>query len=201
MWHTFGSSGEPDDEMWRRTSPPDNEIPIAVPLDVVLARTDEAAIALLGLQVHTTGLSFDLAVRVRSSGRGGRELTELLFEHRRAEGGMLLGLQFADGRRATNIGGSGPVGGVVLHGGGGGGGDRSVDQSWWLSPLPPDGPLVLVVACAALGIEETRTEIDGSAIQRAATDVVVLWPWTPPEPPEPPYPPPDVPPGSWFAGA
>ena len=60
----------------------------------------------------------------------------------------------------------------------------------------------MVVRCAALGIEETATVLNGTAIRRAAEDVVVLWPWTPPDPgpPESP-PPPDLPPDSWFAGS
>jgi hypothetical protein len=89
----------------------------------------------------------------------------------------------------------------VFTQGSGSGNELSVDQEWWLSPLPPDGPIAVVVRCARLGLEETRTEFDGSLIRRAAADVVELWPWTPPEPvrAEPP-PPPDVPAGSWFAG-
>jgi hypothetical protein len=43
--------------------------------------------------------------------------------------------------------------------------------------------------------------LDGSAIRRAASDVVTLWPWTPEEPPDfDGSQPPDLPPGSWFAG-
>jgi hypothetical protein len=201
MWSALVSDGEPDEETWRRMGPPDNEIPVAVPLNVVLARTDDAAVALLGLQVHTTGLSFDVSVRVRSSERGGRELTNLIFEHRRAEGGLLFGVEWADGRRVSNAGGGRPDADVIFHEAGGGGGDRTVDQSWWMSPLPPEGPVAFVVRCDALGIGETRTTIDGSVIGRAAADVVSLWPWTPPQHAEPQLPPPpDLPPGSWFAG-
>ena len=77
----------------------------------------------------------------------------------------------------------------------------SVEQSWWLSPLPSDGPLRVVVRCPELGIEESATELDASAMRRAADDVVTLWSWERPldeRPVEPP--PPDVPPDSWFAG-
>jgi hypothetical protein len=201
MWSAFSSDGPPDDEFWRRMSAPDNEIPVAVPLNVVLARTDDVAIALLGLQVYTTGLEFDLACRVRSGLRG-RDLSELVFEHgRRTEGRLLLGVGFADGRRISNVEGRGPESDVVFHPGGGGGGDRSVDQSWWMSPLPPDGPLTFVVDCAALGVTETSTVIDGSLIARAAAGVVTLWPWNPPDHGDHgPPPPPDLPAGSWFGG-
>lgn len=210
MWSsTFSASDGPDEEFIRRMSAPDNEIPVAVPLNVVLARTDDIALALLGLQVYTTGLSFDLALRARS-GPDARALNEILFDHGPlTAGGFMLGVELADGRRQSNV--PGPDSGddprprsdtdIVLHPGGGGGGDRAVDQSWWLSPLPPEGPVTFVVRCGALGIEETATVVDATVIGRAAVDVVTLWPWTPPDygerrPPRPP----DVPGNSWFAG-
>ena len=202
MWTAaFGADGGPDDEQLRRMSAPDNEIPVAVPLNVLLARTDDAAMALLDLQVYTTGMSLTLAVRARS-GPGARDLNNLVFEHRPSGAGrLLLGVEFADGRRASNLYGLEPQSDVVFHSGGGGGGDRSVDQSWWLSPLPPEGPLTFVTRCAALGIRETRTVVDASVIRGAAADVITLWPWTPPDYGEhPPPPPPDLPEGSWFAG-
>ena len=64
-----------------------------------------------------------------------------------------------------------------------------------------DGPVRFVVRSEVLGIGETSVELDGTAIRRAAEDVVVLWPWEPPPEREAPHPaPPDVPPDSWFAG-
>ena len=57
-----------------------------------------------------------------------------------------------------------------------------------------------MVRCDLLGLSETVTELDGTAIRAAAAEVVTLWPWVPfsaVEPPEPPSP--DVPPDSWFA--
>jgi hypothetical protein len=206
MWSSFGSEG-PDDEVSRRMSAPDNEIPVAVPLNVLLARTDDVAVALLGLQAYSTGLTADLAVRVRN-GLHGRGLSELVFDHGPIMAGrLLLGVQFADGRRASNVPNPGAApdpwprseNDVVFHPGGGGGSDRSVDQSWWLSPLPPEGPLTFVISCGALGIPETSTVVDTGPIRRAASDVVTLWPWTRPDYGDRPPPPPDVPEGSWFA--
>ena len=76
-----------------------------------------------------------------------------------------------------------------------------MDQDWWLSPLPPEGPLLVVVRCPEIGLEETVAELDGTATRRAGEAATVLWPWQPPvEPSAEPSPPPDVPVGSWFAG-
>lgn len=112
--------------------------------------------------------------------------------------GFLFGVEFPDGRWATSTGSASD--GVVLSSGGGGGGDRAVNQNWWLHPLPPPGPLTLVLRCSALGIDETQVTVDGSPIRSAAAQVVEFWPWTPPTPPEEQVPTgPGVPADSWFA--
>src|SRR5438270_13918980 len=64
MWTALHGDG-PDEGFFRRISAPENEIPVALPLNTLLARTGDVAIALVGLQVHTTGLSFGLVVRMR----------------------------------------------------------------------------------------------------------------------------------------
>jgi hypothetical protein len=208
MW-TTSTGGAPDEEWIRRMSAPDNEIPVAVPLNTVLARTEDVAVALLGLRVHTTGLAFDLAARVRPEAAGRVQLDDVLWGHRPGAGQtFLFGVEFADGRRASTAvpGGGVPVpglasgGDVVFSQGGGSGGPTSVDQSWWLAPLPPEGPLRFVVRCEALGIAETSVELDGAVIRRAADRVTELWPWAPTPEEEPPVQPlPDLPPDSWFA--
>ncbi len=204
MWSSTRSHGEPDGDVYRRMSAPDNEVPVALPHNVLLARTDDVAVALTGLHVYTTGVSFTLVARARADAvQGlGRNLNELFWEHGPGAGHrFLLGVEFADGRRASSLPVPGQADDVVLDQGGGTGGDTAIDQSWWLSPLPPEGPLRLVVRCPDLGISEVTVELDGSHIRRAAEDVVVLWPWEPPRDrgPEPPQPPDDLPADSWFA--
>jgi hypothetical protein len=204
MWTTGSPHDGPDAEFFRRISPPENEIPVGLAVDTVLARTDDAAIALLAAHVYTTGVSFGLAVRVRAWPRSTRHgLSELVFGHESPAGRLLLGVELADGRRASNLEVRGPQPDstdMVFLASGGSGGQLSVDQSWWLSPLPPEGPVRFVVSCDGLGIEETTTEVDGTALHRAAERVVTLWPWTPPDLGErPPPPPDDLPDDSWFA--
>lgn len=176
-------------------------MPVALPQNVLLARTDDVAVALLGLQVCSTGVSFHLTVRVRAAAlsRLDHTLTELVWDHGQRGGRFLMGVEFADGRRASNLPGASSEG-VVFHSGGGGGGDTSIDQSWWLSPLPPEGPVRLVVRCPELGIGEAAVRLDGTALRRAADDVLTLWPWESPERDHHgPPPPPDLPHDSWFA--
>jgi hypothetical protein len=199
MWSQAFGDGDPDLE--RRMNRPENELPTALPTNRLLARSPDVAVALLGLQAYTTGVAFQLAARARGPEDPSADdgLGRLFWDHRGGGPRFLFGVQFADGRRASNALGSG--GDLVFHPGGGSGGSVSVDQDWWLSPLPPGGPLLLVVRCPELGLEETVTELDGTEIRRAGEAATVLWPWEPPlEQPSEPAPPPDLPVGSWFAG-
>jgi len=200
MW-TSGAHGEPDDDLHRQIQPPENEIPAALPQNLLLARTDEVAVALLGLQVHSTGVTFELTVRVRPSARAelGHRLQELVWDRGRGTARFLLGVELADGRRGSSVPGRSSED-VFFHSRGGSDGDSSISQRWWLSPLPPEGPVRVVVRCPELRLAETAVELDGTAIRQAAEQVVELWPWSRQElaPPEPP-PPPDLPDDSWFA--
>ncbi len=202
MW-PVASSDDPEEDM-RRWIAPENELPVAVPVNVVLARTDDVAVALTRVQVYTSGVSFELVVRVRPSvvESLGRSLNELFWQHGPGSGQrFLLGIEFSDGRRAATLAGVARDDEIVFHSGGGGGGDTAIDQSWWLNPVPPDGPVRLIARCPDLGIAETAVELDGTALRRTMDDVVTLWPWEPPRERQrdQPMPPPDLPADSWFA--
>ena len=203
---------------WRRRSHrPVNEIPGTVPIDVVLARTDNVAVALGAMRAYSTGLEFELRVRrTRKAGFGGSEppsagLHQQIMGFARGKGGrdaMLLGFGFPDGRTATNIGGfAAPPGqesadNPVLHPGGGGGDNQSYDGTFWLSPLPVGGDLTIVCAWPLHGLDETQVVVAQRLIEDAVDRVVELWPM-PADDEEPPVPPPlpNLPAGSWFARA
>jgi len=203
MWSHAFADGEPDPDFVRRMSKPDNELPTALPMNRVLSRTPDLAVALLGVQAYTTGVAFELIARARGEDgpSDGTRLGEIFWERRPGTPQFLFGVEFADGRRASSLPFPGRSGDIVFHQGGGGGGPSSVEQEWWLSPLPPEGPLLIVVRCPEIGLEETVVELDGTAIRRAGESAVVLWPYEPPteHSPEPPAPPADLPPDSWFA--
>jgi hypothetical protein len=104
---------------------------------------------------------------------------------RRARSGVLapevfrFGVEYPDGRKATNIGhppfDEEPTGPVLMQRGGGGGG-RSWSFGYWLWPLPPPGPLRVVVEWPALDVPQTDLEVDGAVLAAAVADVDVLWP-------------------------
>lgn len=178
------AGGEPPDDealaAMRRMQPPDNEVPVVVPLGLLLARTDDLAVAAPSARVYSTGLLLDLLACTRLPGL---ELHGALHGH--GGPGLLLGLEFSDGRTAANVGpdpfppqASG--GDPLLMDQGGGGGELNADASFWLTPLPPPGSLTFVVALERAGVPETRTVMDAGPLVTAAQSVTSLWPWDQP---------------------
>ena len=221
MWisHRGGPADEPPTpeqvQQWhRRMSPPDNEFPAGVGLTVLLGRTNDAAVGITQIAAFSTGFQFTLAVRLRRARpelvRG--RLFMLISSHVHPgieiplEDRLLLGLEYSNGHRASTLQDTRMLGPGALPGGqqlvlvqqGGGGGEQSVDQTYWVSPLPPEGPVTFVLAWPAFGMPESRTVLDGAAIRAAADRSQLLWPPQPVmEPPEPPSPP--RPSSGWFA--
>jgi hypothetical protein len=223
MWISRSGSGsgrEPTPEQierWhRRTSPPDNEFPAAVGTTVLLGRTEDVAIGLSHVESFSTGFQFALAVRVRQArpelATGG--LLTLIGSHHHfgldapLENRLLLGVEYPDGRRTSTLhdprmDGPGTAVGdaqLILVQCSGEGGELSVDQRFWVTPLPPDGPVTVVIVWPGFGIEETRSTLDGAAIRAAAGRSRTLWPARSPLfPPAPAPAPPPRPDSGWFA--
>ena len=182
---------------------PDNEVPVSVAFDAVLVSTEALAVYVSGLRVFSNGVDFavELCARQGSADRRGG-LDEVLHGHGRSQ--LLIGAEFSDGRRCSNLGMRLMEAGddePTLWPGGGGGGGRTAGLSLFLAPLPPPGDLRLVTAWPAQGIPDTATMLPTDDILDAAARVTELWPWEPeadqPTPPQLP----DVPDDSWFAAS
>lgn len=221
MWSSYRADG-PDRETptpeqlayrRKRMTVPDNEFPVGALAPVLLASNDDAAVGVTHVEAFSTGFRFTLAVRVRQVPDRliGGGLFTLVDGHGRPGAAvpltdrLLLGIEYADGRRASTLqdarrpglGGAVDDDELVLVPTGGGGGEASVDQHYWVAPLPPDGPLALHLTWPAFGMAESRTELDGGAIRAAGARSHVLWPPQPhfdaPPPPSP------RPTSGWFA--
>jgi hypothetical protein len=221
MWisQRSGTSGEPPTpeqvERWhRRMSPPENEFPAGVGVSVLLGRTGDAAVGITQVEAFSTGFRFTLAVRLRQEPPALAQGRLLMLVGSHTHPGieiplaerLLLGIEYLDGDRAstlTDMRMPGPAAEaeaerLVLVRQGGGGSDRSVDQVFWVAPLPPAGPVAIILAWPAFGMPESRTVLDGAAIRAAAADSRLLWPPQPaPEPRRPPARP--RPAAGWFA--
>jgi hypothetical protein len=133
------------------------------------------------------GFTFEYLILVRDP-EVGEQLPEL---HRYARRGgardglpdelFRFGLEFANGSRATTLDahralmsadeGNGPV----LAPRGGGGSLERWQGSYWVWPLPPDGPLAFVCEWPVAAIPVTRYELDAARIRDAAARAQVLW--------------------------
>ena len=180
---TGAAEGGPYEQWARRSEPPDNEVPVAVPVTAVLGRGEGVAVVLAGMSAATTGFGLTIGVRLRQL-----PVDDDVYRQMSAsgpvEGHLLVGLEDADGRRVSTVQHDGwppQVGDTTLTmtGRGGGGGGRAFDQDYWVAPLPAEGPLRVVVRWDAQGVPERVTEVDGAAVAAAGRGAVVLWPWEP----------------------
>lgn len=144
-------------------------------MELVIGRSERAAVAVTRLAAYGEGFEFELHVLVdpdqqpplRFSGPLRRQMPE-----GSAADTLMYGLLFADGSKVTNLGrypaenaaGSSPV----LNAGASGGSGHEFRQSFWVSPLPPAGPLTFACEWAELGIELTTVAIDGQLVIDAA---------------------------------
>lgn len=160
--------------------PSGNVVGVAVPVRLVLARTDEAAVVVDGLAAFPSGFELVLSVRVRAPRRQWSPLGLW-----REEGHVGLpddvlrfGIELANGRKATTLSGfpdPGEAEGPVLIPRDGTGGVTRWDQRYWVWPLPPPGPLAFVCEWPAEGISLTRAEIDAGLVLEAAARAEILW--------------------------
>jgi hypothetical protein len=171
-----------------------NILGMPVGVRLVLVQTEKLVIAIVGMTAFPTGLRFNVLMLSQDDA-----LDEVLMTAMRGfhpgmprevdEQGQFqpwvfrLGVEFADGRRATNVGvRMGPLldeesepEGPLLHDHGGGGGGGHWSRQCWLWPLPPPGRLAFVCEWPALGVAETRIETDATPILAAADQSVELW--------------------------
>jgi hypothetical protein len=191
----------PEQPVW--SGPQHGTLAGVVALELVLAHSEAAAVCITRLGAYPTGFEFDLVTFV-APGRE-EELDPMMMGHRRhmarRQGApglppelLRVGIEFADGSKATNVGGhhpwagdGEPTGPVMFQGGGSSGGGQS-RQAQWVWPLPPPGPMSFVCEWPAAGIELTRADIDAQLILDAATRAQVIFTGRRPS---------DVPGGSW----
>jgi len=162
--------------------PRDWVIPTIVPLGRRLAQSASAVVCLDAVQCWPEGLSLSIrALMRRARGLHGVPPSRLA----PSSEGLHIGVVFADGRRAAYV--DGGSGGAQLR-------QRSegepvlvmgVGSMWgqfhrmvelYLSPLPPEGPLTVVVQWLEHDIGETRFELDTAPLRAAAASVTDVWP-------------------------
>ncbi len=129
---------QPERERHRRPRPawikPEAALPGVVATEFVLARTPDAAVAVIGLSTYPTGFEFSVCAVLREDRRRRgadwgvmHPLPDLFRDEPLPDEFLRLGLRFSDGRAATNVGPPiwssefEPAGVLLLADGGGGG--------------------------------------------------------------------------------
>jgi hypothetical protein len=169
----------------RRSWPrPDGQLPVPMATRLLLARTDQAAIAVVGLWAFTAGFEFQVSVQLRAAvpGTSAASFLSALDGEPLEDEFLRLGIQFSTGEKAANTElratretGREPLGPTMTTRVAGAGA-LSRDWRYWVSPLPPSGPLAFVCAWPAFGIAESRAELEAEQILAAARDSIDLWP-------------------------
>lgn len=174
----------PSEPEW--LGPAENVLPAPFPLWLVLARTDQLALAVHDGLAYTNGFAFTISLRRRRGReRPGDDPIHLWHTVRGGDippEALRLGIQLSDGSKATVFDGhrwlrsaEQPEGPVLIQRGGSGG-LHSWELAFWVWPLPPPGPVAFVCEWPAEGVELTRAEIEATTIRDAAASAELLWP-------------------------
>jgi len=179
-------------------SPPDGWIGSVVPVAELIGRSDEAAVVLSRLVAYPVGFEVTLDAFTRSPSWA-YAFDEPAGEWHRGEAErpppelLRYGIEFSDGRKASNVGGMfggtmvamaatdeepapDPDTDISLVPGGGSGGGRHSRQELWVWPLPPRGPVAFVCEWPRYGIPEARVDLDALLIREAAEHAREIWP-------------------------
>lgn len=167
---------------------PENWVPGAVSWTLLLARTADTALALVGGSVYPQGLEFTLVVRLRPGTEEDHVEPGGLRMHRNPVQGLRLGLLMPGGTKVFTDDGPvypWPAAGDArwhLQSSGGGGGGLAYEQDFWLWPLPDAGRMEFVGQWDHRGVPESRVAVDAGELAVAAVVAVELWPMPDPTP-------------------
>jgi hypothetical protein len=175
--------------------PPDPAVYVGgvIPLEVLLARSGKAAVAVRGLIAYPDGFEFSLCTwlhpTVAARRRRSRHLPMVLGPWEVEPGEELppeflrFGVQFPDGATATNLDdgqwrlspdATEPLHGLESHSGGGT--DLEYSQTYWAWPLPGPGDFSFVVEWPAYDIAEAQYRLDTELVRVAAERARPVWP-------------------------
>lgn len=163
-----------------RQGPPPGTIPVTVPGDAVLVRTPSMVVLAGAIMAFRNGFEFTLLTLFDTRRQQAPVDFALQPEDRHRE--TWLTIRYSDGRsRAADLNVNTPedlpegphltMQDGVMHSTEGWGAIR-----WWVSPLPPPGPVELAIHLNGNTRPTGVGRLDGSALARAAALAEVSWP-------------------------
>ena len=144
--------------------PPDHVLGQPVPAQVVIARTPTVVVAVDRVVAYPNGFELGVTARTQDEPVPG----SLETGHRRSWSGTAafpsqsLQVRLEGGLTVVPVSGSGT--------------QARFDQRYWVMPLPPPGPVRVLVEWPDRDLPETQAELDGAAIVEAAARAETLWP-------------------------
>jgi hypothetical protein len=181
------SEPEPERSPQPSWAKPETTLGGMVAKEIILGRGQDAVVSVSGLIAYPNGFSFTVTAVLRREDRRGSLFhsafhRDFHWDEPLTPEFLRLGVQFADGAAATNLGGyphvspaTDPTGPMLMPDGGGGGG-RRYDMSHWVWPLPPPGPVTFICEWPMFGIAESQADVDAGLIHDAAARAIPLWP-------------------------
>jgi hypothetical protein len=161
-----------------RSGPALDEIGVLALSSFQLARTDEVVVAVRGITAYSDGLLLAVVV-LFSDEQAAEDLSWAMRDFSRSPGRFRFGSVFADGRSATSGTRDAPAvrttEGPALLLTASSSSALVWDGHYWLTPLPPTGPLVLGCRWPDRGIPETLVEIDPAPLLTAAASSGPVW--------------------------
>lgn len=163
---------------------PEREIGGAVAYEALVARSAEAAVGISGLLAYRTGFQFTVTAALRP-GRTSEQEWQIL--HWRGqydsdtapERFLSLTIGYSDGRTGSNLDNSQPTvsepSEIYLEPSGGTGIPTRFDMTYWVWPLPPEGPVTFTCGWPAYDIPTSHVSLDAASILGAADRAVLLW--------------------------
>jgi hypothetical protein len=157
-----------------------------VPWHVELVREANAYAALTDVTAFPTGVEFTIDLRFRPGTVEPLPGPQIPMFGSGQSDGPRFGIGFADGRKAVidsrlPLTQGEPDRPVLCPRGGGGSGEQW-RMGWWLWPLPPAGPLTVVLGWASRRLAERAITLDAGELAAAAAQAEQLWEVDPKDP-------------------
>ncbi|MGM5068609.1 hypothetical protein EU244_027475 [Rhodococcus qingshengii] len=185
-----GAIPAPPARTFRRYPPermrPGQQIPATIAQSATLVAGDDMAIWINGFTVYDTGLAFRIEGRIRNSTPSTQVSATLLgplnvgrMTRPHSNESIQLTLTFQDGTTVSSVGSNQLVPddptAPWLDGGGASSSRLASHADYFLTPLPPAGPLLIEIAYPHFDIPATRTTVDLSELSSASDNVIRLW--------------------------
>lgn len=183
------TGGFPTTEQMPWWRPPEDELPVFLAVGERMAVTPRVAVVLTGARVFRNGVEFRLERHFRRGDLTQREwqLEQWGFHGPLGPGDpgrLRYGVALGDGEKVLLDGPGGafpfdePPARSLAQSDGSGSGSEDYYRSYdglWLWPLPPEGPLEVVLEWQEQGIPETRAVLDGGRLRELAAGVTRIW--------------------------